>query len=132
TGARAWELGQELQHDRVAGHVPEPGRRRELLHVHAEHELVSYLLSTSTRTLVEVSRTDSLWDIGYDESAIKNLHRWGENRLGKALMIVRSEIVKKIEQSGVTVETWLADNKPSYWSLCSHSIGAGTTRAFRL
>ena len=54
------------------------------------------LLDTNDKIIVEASEHDRIWGIGYKESdAIKNLSKWGENLLGKALMVVRDSLNKK-------------------------------------
>ena len=55
------------------------------------------LLKTYPNTLYEASKWDSIWGIGYDkENAQKtNPNNYGENLLGKALMKIRDEFIKK-------------------------------------
>jgi len=51
------------------------------------------LLATGTRVLVEASGRDRVWGIGYTEKhAMRFQDHWGENRLGKALMVVRDRL----------------------------------------
>ncbi|KAK7611079.1 hypothetical protein BKA81DRAFT_223971 [Phyllosticta paracitricarpa] len=53
-------------------------------------DLRRQLLETGERELVEASRFDSVWGIGFDAAtATGNREWWGENLLGKALMEVR-------------------------------------------
>ena len=48
------------------------------------------LLETGDRELVEAAHKDRTWGIGYNAAnAEANRENWGENMLGKALMIVR-------------------------------------------
>ncbi|KXH53216.1 hypothetical protein CSAL01_11019 [Colletotrichum salicis] len=52
--------------------------------------LRAILTSTGRRLLVEASRTDRIWGIGFKaDKAMVNQANWGENRLGKALMEAR-------------------------------------------
>ncbi|EME88583.1 uncharacterized protein MYCFIDRAFT_85030 [Pseudocercospora fijiensis CIRAD86] len=51
------------------------------------------LLETGERELVEASPNDRIWGIGFgEEDAEENRGRWGENRLGVALMNVRRRL----------------------------------------
>lgn len=51
------------------------------------------LLATGRRVLVEASGRDRVWGIGYTEKhAMRFQEHWGENRLGKALMVVRDRL----------------------------------------
>ena len=51
------------------------------------------LLETKDRELVEASPSDRIWGIGFDsEKAPGNEDKWGENKLGKALMKVREQL----------------------------------------
>ena len=57
--------------------------------------LKSLLLSTAARTLAEAASEDRVWGIGFtakEAMAPQNRQHWGENRLGKALMEVRSRL----------------------------------------
>ena len=62
------------------------------------HEIRQALLSTGNTTLVESSPFDRLWGNGlgmYDKRSL-NRNEWlGENRMGKVLMQVREELMKK-------------------------------------
>ena len=52
-----------------------------------------WLLTTGERELVEASPLDRVWGVGFAEkNAAANRHRWGENLLGKALMVVRERL----------------------------------------
>lgn len=58
-------------------------------------DLKEYLLQTGSQELVEASPTDTVWGIGLSVETAKNTRRkyWpGENLLGKALMMTRTEI----------------------------------------
>ncbi|KAI1377138.1 hypothetical protein F4677DRAFT_417491 [Hypoxylon crocopeplum] len=53
------------------------------------------LLDTGDRLLADASSQDRVWGIGYtakEAMAGRNQQRWGENRLGKALMEVRQRL----------------------------------------
>lgn len=51
------------------------------------------LMATGNRLLVEAASRDRVWGIGYSEKhAMSHRQHWGENRLGKALMIVRERL----------------------------------------
>jgi ribA/ribD-fused uncharacterized protein len=53
-------------------------------------ELMKMLLDTDERMIVETSPHDRVWGVGFDAAtAWMNENKWGENRLGKCLMIVR-------------------------------------------
>lgn len=54
------------------------------------------LLATGDRLLVEAAPHDRVWGIGYAEAhALSNREHWGENRLGKALMVVRAQLQRE-------------------------------------
>lgn len=58
--------------------------------------LREWLFATGARELVEASPLDRVWGIGFTEkNAGANRHRWGENLLGKALMVVRERLRKE-------------------------------------
>lgn len=55
--------------------------------------LKRWLLATEERELVEASPMDRIWGVGFAEkNAGANRHRWGQNLLGKALMVVRTRL----------------------------------------
>ena len=59
-------------------------------------QLRDILLGTKDAMLYEASPNDRIWGIGYNAvSAQANRATWGENRLGKALMTVRKELLAK-------------------------------------
>lgn len=61
------------------------------------------LLSTGNRTIVEASPYDRIWGIGFDQNdAMANVRRWGENKLGKALMRVRETLLQSLSTSKST------------------------------
>lgn len=66
--------------------------------------LKDILLSTGNKMLVESSPTDRVWGIGFsDADAVANISRWGDNKLGKALMIVRAIISYRTRRSIMTM-----------------------------
>ena len=57
------------------------------------------LLSTNKRLLAEAASEDRVWGIGFTEKeAGSDQSRWGENRLGKALMEVREKLASELEK----------------------------------
>lgn len=62
-----------------------------------EH-LKAHLLSTGTKMLYEASHRDAIWGIGYGYKQAQQLppEQYGQNLLGKALMIVRDELSQEI------------------------------------
>ena len=59
-------------------------------------QLRDILLGTKDAMLYEASPHDRIWGIGFSaETAQANRANWGENRLGKALMRVRKELLVK-------------------------------------
>lgn len=53
------------------------------------------LLDTSDKIIVEASAHDKIWGIGFNEcNAMENISKWGENLLGKALIVVRDVLNK--------------------------------------
>ena len=71
-------------------------------------DLLRRLLATEDRELVEASPQDDVWGIGH-AAEFAELHRehWGSNRLGKALMTVRSRLRAEMED-----ETTLNESPP--------------------
>jgi ribA/ribD-fused uncharacterized protein len=61
-------------------------------------DLGKLLLETGDKILVEASPFDKIWGTGCDaDTIVKNKYKWsGQNLLGKCLMIVRDEKLKKI------------------------------------
>jgi ribA/ribD-fused uncharacterized protein len=82
--AASWD---EIKSDVViAGNLAKFGQNKALKEV---------LLSTGRCILVEAASEDSVWGIGFtaeEARRMNNEERWGENRLGKALMEVRSRL----------------------------------------
>jgi ribA/ribD-fused uncharacterized protein len=67
-----------------------------------DDRLMGILMSTDGKTLVEASPTDSIWGIGFTErNAFINSDRWGTNKLGKALTIVRDMVAYRLAH-GIT------------------------------
>ena len=63
-------------------------------------ELREMLLRTEGRELVEASPMDRIWGIGFGKgNADKSRERWGMNLLGKALMMVRDELLQSSSSS---------------------------------
>ncbi|CAK7229204.1 hypothetical protein SCUCBS95973_007142 [Sporothrix curviconia] len=70
----------------VLGNVAKFGQNKELR---------QQLLSTGERMLVEAASEDRVWGIGFTAQEArmhKDQSRWGENRLGKALMEARRQL----------------------------------------
>ncbi|EPE02350.1 hypothetical protein F503_03935 [Ophiostoma piceae UAMH 11346] len=62
-------------------------------------DLRTLLLSTGKRPLAEAASEDRVWGIGFTEkeaSSHSDQSRWGENRLGKALMEVRERLASEL------------------------------------
>jgi ribA/ribD-fused uncharacterized protein len=68
------------------------------------------LLGTRERELAEAARRDRVWGIGYNaEEADRYRKMWGENRLGRALMVVRGRVREwemRVEESGEVDWDW--------------------------
>jgi ribA/ribD-fused uncharacterized protein len=59
------------------------------------------LLATGDRLLVEAASRDRVWGIGYTaKHAMSFRSKWGENRLGKALMVVRESLREEQKEEG--------------------------------
>jgi hypothetical protein len=69
-------------------------------------------LGTEDRELAEAGRRDRVWGIGYQaHEAERYRQSWGENRLGKALMAVRTrirEVALREREMGV-LDDWAWD-----------------------
>ena len=68
-------------------------------------ELKNKLLATGDRELVEASRFDRVWGVGFTRVQLKKgakggygREKWGENLLGKALMAARARIRAEEEE----------------------------------
>lgn len=69
----------------------------------SNNDLLSKLLETGDRELVEASPYDQIWGIGFkDVDAEANRQKWGLNLLGKALVKVRAVLR---EQQGATEDS---------------------------
>lgn len=68
--------------------------------------LKSLLLDTGERELVEASRFDRIWGIGFDAQQALAVPRekWGQNLLGVALMNVREKVRKEAEGRAESTE----------------------------
>lgn len=68
-------------------------------HKFASHrKLREFLLNTAEQVLVEASPSDRIWGIGYaEQDALDYRFQWGENLLGKTLMLVREKL--RLQQS---------------------------------
>lgn len=76
--------------------------RANLLKFSQDERLKGILLGTGDREIVETSPNDKVWGIGFDsEHAQGNEERWGENKLGKALMRVREHLKGELESPSV-------------------------------
>ncbi len=68
----------------VAGNMAKFGQNKELKEL---------LLGTGNRLLAEAASLDRVWGIGFTaKEAMANRERWGENRLGMALVEVRKKL----------------------------------------
>ena len=63
-------------------------------------ELTNLLLSTGTAILVEAAENDKIWGIGMKENdrLINDQTQWGQNILGKSLMLVRDYLNNQVEK----------------------------------
>lgn len=65
------------------------------------------LMQTGERELVEASPMDRIWGVGFNEkNAGYNRKKWGQNLLGKALMVVRERLREEEAKKGQGVEGW--------------------------
>lgn len=60
----------------------------------ANQHMKKILLQTDDKELIEASPYDRIWGIGYNATEAAKVDRkmWGENLLGKALMVVREKL----------------------------------------
>lgn len=111
------KLGQSVEGfsddewDRVKDRVARIGNWYKFTNPDNKH-MRSVLLATEDKELAEAGRRDRIWGIGYQaHEAERYRQHWGMNKLGKALMAVRTRIrtvaLKEIE-SGVP-DDWLWD-----------------------
>lgn len=68
-------------------------------------DLKKMILRTKHRELVEASRFDKVWGVGFEAHQLKLGEKgpaprkiWGANRLGKALMVARERILREEEE----------------------------------
>jgi ribA/ribD-fused uncharacterized protein len=57
------------------------------------------LLLTNHMTIVEASPVDAIWGVGYSEDdpyIFKYRAKWGENRLGRAIMLARDDLRQNV------------------------------------
>ena len=67
--------------------------RANLLKFSQNQRLTEVLLGTGDREIVESSLNDRIWGIGFDtEHALDIVDKWGDNKLGKALMRVTDQL----------------------------------------
>jgi ribA/ribD-fused uncharacterized protein len=68
-------------------------------------KLKGKLLATKDRLLVEASSRDRIWGIGYtSKHAMSHQKHWGENRLGKLLMVVRGNLQHEARNQEIFIE----------------------------
>lgn len=80
--------------DEVCMDIVTEGNYHKFMHpMPGSEDLKPQLLATGDQPLVEASKFDRIWGIGYAiEDAHANRDNWGENRLGKCLEAVRTRI----------------------------------------
>jgi ribA/ribD-fused uncharacterized protein len=97
--------------DGVKSRVARVGNWFKFTHPHNGH-MRDILLGTEDRELAEAGRRDRVWGIGYQaHEAERYRQSWGENRLGKALMAVRTrirEVALREREMGV-LDDWAWD-----------------------
>jgi len=65
----------------------------------ASPELKKNLLETGDKLLIEASKFDKIWGVGFaKQDAFQNRHKWGLNLLGKALMDVRKMLREEVDE----------------------------------
>lgn len=74
----------------------------------ANRHMKDVLLETGDRELAEASSRDRIWGIGYkEENAERYRKNWGLNKLGKALMAVRTRLREvEMREGGGEVGKW--------------------------
>ncbi|KAK6429442.1 hypothetical protein LTR95_014414 [Oleoguttula sp. CCFEE 5521] len=79
--------------DEHKSRIVEEGNYHKFTKGKSSADMAKLLLATGERELVESSPSDRIWGVGYHaDNATKNRHDWGENRLGKAMMVVRRRL----------------------------------------
>lgn len=97
----------DAEWDKVKSQVVEEGSYLKFTRSQGKggEDLKKKLLDTGNRELVEASRFDRVWGVGFDAERLRRgkqagagREMWGENRLGKALMVARERIRKEEEE----------------------------------
>ncbi|KAM0720806.1 hypothetical protein Q7P37_003091 [Cladosporium fusiforme] len=79
--------------DEHKSRIVEEGNWHKFTKCKGESELAKRLLETGDRELVEASPTDRIWGVGFAAAnALDNREKWGDNRLGEAIMKVRERL----------------------------------------
>ncbi|KAK3050872.1 hypothetical protein LTR09_007950 [Extremus antarcticus] len=82
--------------DEHKSRIVEEGNYHKFTKGKESREMAKQLLATGDRELVEASPTDRIWGVGYGAAdAGSNRDKWGENRLGEAIMRVREQLRKE-------------------------------------
>ncbi|KAK4570407.1 hypothetical protein LTR86_002487 [Recurvomyces mirabilis] len=82
--------------DEHKSRIVEEGNYHKFTKCKDKPEMRKMLLATGDRELVEASPTDRIWGVGFGAAdAEANRKDWGENRLGKAMMVVREKLRKE-------------------------------------
>ncbi|KAK5117974.1 hypothetical protein LTR62_004018 [Meristemomyces frigidus] len=82
--------------DQHKSRIVEEGNYHKFTKCKEKPEMREMLLATGERELVEASPTDRIWGVGFGAAdAEANREKWGENRLGKAMMVVRERLRKE-------------------------------------
>ncbi|KAJ5188008.1 Conserved hypothetical protein CHP02464 [Penicillium cf. griseofulvum] len=88
--------------------------------------LMEILLDTADNLIIEASPTDRVWGIGFDSAhAMVNVGRWGQNRLGRSLMSVRSMIKDVLTRMPTGMRSRVPVDLPVI-ALCYHCISTTT------
>jgi len=86
--------------DQHKSRIVEEGNYHKFTKSKTKPEMLSMLMATGDRELVEASPTDRIWGVGFGAAtAEENRADWGENRLGKAIMAVRDRLKQDGHQS---------------------------------
>ena len=97
TPAEAKALGRKIKNfDRVkwGEHSDDIVERGNYLKFGQDPELKGYVVKTKGKTLVEASKTDRVWGIGFSaEEAVGKEDQWGTNRMGLALTRARDKLI---------------------------------------
>ncbi|CAK4034644.1 Hypothetical predicted protein [Lecanosticta acicola] len=79
--------------DQNKSRIVEEGNYHKFTKAKESKHMMSALLHTGDRELVEASPTDRIWGVGFAaHEAGENRNTWGENLLGKAIMKVREQL----------------------------------------